>query len=110
MLTHIEACLNSRPMVALVDEPQLDSMVLSPGHFLIGRPLIARPDADLSNSKLNRLTRWQLVQRMHQDFWKVWSQDYLNTVRQRNKWREGKTDVEVGDMVVTRRENLPPLS
>lgn len=110
VLTRIEACLNSRPMVALVDEPQLDSMILSPGHFLIGRPLIARPDVDLSDTKLNRLTRWQLVQRMHQDFWKVWSQDYLNTLRQRHKWQDGRNDVEVGDVVIIRKENLPPLS
>lgn len=110
VLTRIEACLNSRPMVALVDEPQLDSMVLSPGHFLIGRPLIARPEIDLTDTKMNRLTRWQLVQRMHQDFWKIWSQDYLNTLRQRYKWQEGKKDVEVGDVVVICNENLPPLS
>lgn len=109
VLTRIEACLNSRPMVALHDEPQLDNMVLSPGHFLIGRPLVARPDVDLSDTTLNRLTRWQLVQRMHQDFWRVWSRDYLNTLQQRYKWQEGKTDVEVGDVVVLRKENLPPL-
>lgn len=110
VLSRIEACLNSRPMVAMVDEPQLDSMVLSPGHFLIGRPLIARPEVDLTDTSLNRLSRWQLVQRMQQDFWRVWSQDYLNTLRQRYKWQEGKTDVEVGDVVVVRNENLPPLS
>ena len=43
VLSQIEACLNNRPLVAL---PQDDDGIeaLTPGHFLIGRPLEALPD------------------------------------------------------------------
>ena len=44
VLTQIETCLNSRPMVPfdLPDDDGID--VLTPGHFLIGHPICALPD------------------------------------------------------------------
>ncbi|XP_046968281.1 uncharacterized protein LOC124535923 [Vanessa cardui] len=45
LLTQIEACLNSRPLCPLSDS---DVLPLTPGHFLIGEPLITIPDEDYS--------------------------------------------------------------
>ena len=44
-LISIEACLNSRPLYALTDDPD-DLEVLTPGHFLIGRALLSIPQTD----------------------------------------------------------------
>ena len=42
--TQIEACLNSRPLTPLLEASDgLD--VLTPGHFLIGRPITSLPDS-----------------------------------------------------------------
>ena len=48
VLTKIEACLNSRPLCQISSDFK-DSQVLTPGHFHIGEPLMAVPDADYSS-------------------------------------------------------------
>ena len=45
VLAQIEACLNSRPLVAL-PHPEDRIEVLAPGHFLIGAALEAVPDME----------------------------------------------------------------
>ncbi|XP_029168374.1 uncharacterized protein LOC114938560 [Nylanderia fulva] len=47
LLTQIEACLNSRPLQALSDDPD-DTSALTPGHFIIGAPLLAVPEPSLT--------------------------------------------------------------
>jgi len=46
LLTQAEPCLNSRPLIALSNEPN-DPSYLSPGHFLIGAPLTSLPEPAL---------------------------------------------------------------
>lgn len=107
LLCKIEACLNSRPIAPLTDE--LESFdALTPGHFLIGAPLKAIPAPSLLDLNDNRLSRWQLMQKMLEQFWKLWSTDYLHTLQQRFKWSERKPDLEIGDLVLLRNPNLPP--
>jgi hypothetical protein len=65
LITQIEACLNSRPLIALSNEPD-DASYLSPGHFLIGPLLTSLPEPDFTSTTMNSLSRWQRVQRFHQ--------------------------------------------
>jgi hypothetical protein len=81
LLTEIEACLNSRPICALSSDPDT-STYLSPGHFLIGDPLVQLPAADLTGIKSNHRTKWQQYQQQLQLFRKGWSADYLNELQQ----------------------------
>ncbi|XP_076394328.1 uncharacterized protein LOC143265524 [Megachile rotundata] len=79
LLCRIEAILNSRP-IAAVSENMDDYNALTPGHFLIGAPLIAVPEPSVLELNENRLSRWQLVQRLSEIFWRAWSRDYLHTL------------------------------
>lgn len=60
LLCKIEACLNSRPIMTLSDDPS-DLSTLTPGHFLIGRPITSVPEESVIEIEPNRLSRWQLV-------------------------------------------------
>ena len=72
LLTQIEACLNSRPLFPLSDEPD-DFNFLTPAHFLVGSSLIAVSEPSLAAEPSNRLTRWQLVQQMRDHYWRRWA-------------------------------------
>ncbi|XP_072392194.1 uncharacterized protein [Diabrotica undecimpunctata] len=89
LLIQIEAVLNSRPLCPVSNDPN-DFSVLTPGHFLTLEPLKIIPDRDYSDVNLNRLSRWQLLQRLHADFWQRWSREYLHTLHQRSKWHKNE--------------------
>ena len=108
VLAQVEAVLNSRPLCPLSTDP-LDLEVLSPGHFLTTEPLVAVPSPDLTPLSMSRLGRWQLIQRIHQDLWKRWHREYLNTLQQRPKWWTSVDPLAVGDLVLIKEDNAPPL-
>jgi hypothetical protein len=108
LITQIEACLNSRPLIALSTEPN-DPSYLSPGHFLIGAQLNSLHQPDFTNTTMNSLSTWQRVQLFNQQLWKRWSSDYLNSLQQRSKWRSQQPDFQPG-MLVLPEDNLPPMS
>lgn len=109
VLVQIEAVLNSRPLYPLSSDPQ-DLSVLTPGHFLTLEPLTTLSDPDLSLIPINRLTRWQLIQRLQRDFWKRWHLEYLHTLQQRNKWFHSEPQSIVpGTLVLIKNELSPPL-
>ncbi len=108
VLIQIEAILNSRPLIELSSDPN-DLSVLTPGHFLTLEPLTALPDPDLSPLNINRLNRWQLLNRLHTDFWRRWSSEYLHSLMQRSKWNEPGSTPTLNDLVLIKDENSPPL-
>lgn len=107
LLCRIEACLNSRPLVALHDSLD-DYECLTPGHFLVGQGLTVAPSPSLLDVNENRLARWQLVRHKTERFWKLWQMDYINTLQQRAKWRRTTPSVRVGQLVILRSPALPP--
>jgi len=107
-LCQVESIQNSRPLYAQSTDPN-DFLPLTPGHFLTLEPLNSVPEPDLSDSKLNALSRWQLLQRLQSDFWKRWSLEYLNTLQQCAKWTETSNDIHVNTLVVIKNEQKPPM-
>lgn len=107
-LTHrIEAVLNSRPITPMSTDPN-DLRALTPGDFLIGCPILALPDPDVTSTPINRLTRWQLLNQLQQSFWNRWSAEYLSTLQGKSKWYRKQANLRVGDLVLLRRPNVPP--
>ncbi|CAG4978220.1 unnamed protein product [Parnassius apollo] len=105
LLTQIEACLNSRPLCSLTENPE-DIDYLSPGHFLIGGPILSEPLSDINIENVK--TRWQLTEKIYKEFWKRWSAEYLHTLQTRSKWHIPQKNIELDSIVVMKEDNLPP--
>ncbi|GFS55166.1 integrase catalytic domain-containing protein [Trichonephila clavipes] len=82
--------------------------VLTPGHFIIGRPISAIPEPAILDISDNRLSRWQYTTKCVQTIWKRWKNDYLNHLQQRNNWQFEKNNVAVGCLVLLKENDLPP--
>lgn len=83
-LIQIEAILNSRPLTPLSSYPN-DLSPLTPAHFLVGDSLLSNAEPNLMELKQSHLSRWQHIQRLRQDFWSRWRNEYLHTMQERTK-------------------------
>ncbi|XP_050309975.1 uncharacterized protein LOC126745960 [Anthonomus grandis grandis] len=108
---YIEAFLNSRPLTPFSNDPN-DMTARTPGHFLTLEPLSVPPELDVTSLPVRQLDRWQMLQKMHQDFWRHWSalrREYLHTLHQRAKWHKSSGNLSPGTLVLIRNDLAPPL-
>ena len=108
VLAQIEACLNSRPLVSLPsDDDGIEA--LTPGHFLVGRPLEALPDSTFTYANpLSLLKRWQLCQALVRHFWKRCSTECVTQLGRFTKWCHPSRNLRVGDIVILREDSILP--
>ncbi|GAB0100398.1 hypothetical protein DMENIID0001_164320 [Sergentomyia squamirostris] len=109
VISQIEAILNSRPITPLSDDPN-EPEALTPGHFLVGKPLNILPEVTLTNINPNTLSRWQLCQSLLQHFAERWRKEYLHTLQNRKKWFKNCENLKPGDFVVLFDQNTSPSS
>ena len=108
LLVEIEGILNSRPIHPLSDDPD-DIQALTPGHFLVGEPIVLPPPFAISEQSTTHGVRlWRERQTMLNHFWKRWLDEYLATLQERKKWRREKENVKLGQLVLIKSENFPP--
>ncbi|XP_063994268.1 uncharacterized protein LOC135171569 [Diachasmimorpha longicaudata] len=107
LVIEIEAVLNSRPLTPLSPDPN-DLQALTPGHFLIGEALTTLRGPDFRETPSNRLSTWQHLQKLKQDFWTRWHREYISELNLRNKWAHGQHHITVGTIVLVKEDNLPP--
>ncbi|KAB0799264.1 hypothetical protein PPYR_07144 [Photinus pyralis] len=108
LIKQIEACLNSRPLCKLTDDPD-DMQILTSGHFITGDSMVAIPEPDYTTVPCNRLKRFQLVQSMFQNFWNIYRNIVFGDLQVRTKWKQPKENLKTGDLVLVKDDNQPPL-
>ncbi|XP_059051881.1 uncharacterized protein LOC131846563 [Achroia grisella] len=108
LFSQIEAILNSRPLCPLSSCPD-DLQPLTPGHFLIGRPLLSLPTPSLQDKNINRLNSFQRLELLRQQFWKRWQLEYVSELQQRQKWRIPDRQLQINDLVLLKEDNSPPM-
>lgn len=102
----IEAWLNSRPLSPMSENPS-DLCALTPGHFLIGNPLLLPPEPDLTGYTISHINRWQKLRILHLHFAQRYKEEYLKELHKRLKWKYLQRDYCIGDLEVIRQDNLP---
>ena len=107
LLTQIEGLLYSRPLEPHSEDPE-DISALTPGHFLIGKIINSVPEPSLLKLIESRLSNWQLIQRMMQQFWQTWTTQYLQRLQSISKWHHPSHEIKVGSMVLLTDERSPP--
>lgn len=108
VLKKVEAILNSRPLTPESDDPT-DLRVLTPGHFLIGRPLISKPEENIAEVPMYRLTRLRRLQSYSQQMWKRFSDEYVHQLQQMSKNFKHQITINKGDMVLLKDESPSTL-
>lgn len=102
IITEIEAVLNSRPICYVSAE---NEEVITPSHFLTLKRLTAESNADTIQEP-NLLTRLKTSRILLERFWRVWSEQYLNSLRERSSrdYRASSINPTVGDVVLIKEE------
>ena len=95
----VEACLNSRPLLPQDSHSPDGIQPPTPGHILIGKPLVAYPETSIPTKSIHD-NRWTLQQGIVQSFWKAWSNDYFKQLQATHKWKEKQDNLCVGDIVL----------
>lgn len=108
IMYQVEAIMNSRPISPMSNDAN-DLIPLTPGHFLIGRPLIGLNTPSVLELNPNRLNSYQQLQHIIQSFWQSFYKDVLNNQQTRNKNKFPERNLKVDDLVILVDDNLPPL-
>ncbi|XP_029172208.1 uncharacterized protein LOC114941390 [Nylanderia fulva] len=102
----LRGLLTQRQPKALSDDPE-DVSALTPGHFLVGAPLLALPEPSLTEQTVSTLSRWRHLQRMRDHFWQRWSSEYVHGLAPHQVLKDAPAP-HVGDLCLVRSEITPP--
>ncbi|GBP90669.1 hypothetical protein EVAR_51392_1 [Eumeta japonica] len=107
---HLEAVteLSSEAFLAALDpfvaRRELCSKIITD---CVGEPLVTLPE-DTWDEASHPRTRWQMLQKLNQCFWRTWQRDYLHTLQQKIKWLKLTPNIKLNDVVIIVEPNLPP--
>ena len=106
LLSEIEACLNSRPLYPMSDDPN-DPLPLTPGHFLISEPLTVVPEPPVPDNQ-SCLSRYTLLQSLRDSFWRRWRFEYIHHLQSIRKWKNLKPNLQHNTIVLIKDDLDPP--
>ena len=107
-LHEAEACLNSRPLTFVGDDPEA-SDALTPAHFLIGRTAgFQAPVPDVQDRPEDLQVRKELVDMQVEQFWSRWSSEYLRNLPA-CCGSKPQDAVNVGSVVLIHEDGVPRM-
>ena len=107
-LCEAAAIINSRPLsVDNLADPD-NCMPISPSNFLTMKPsIVMSPPGNFTKDYIYSRKRWRGVQYLSNQFWLKWRSEYLQNIQLRKKWNKPRTNLQVGDFILLKDDNLP---
>ena len=107
ILVEIQRVINNRPLTYNYND--VDSEPLTPNHLIFGRRL----DINYFNENSTLVGMNQFLEKSIERFWKLWSGEYLGSLREQHSYVKNKNHPErdmicVGDVVLV-SENTPRI-
>lgn len=53
------------------------------------------------------IKRWKRVQFLANQFWQRWRKEYLQSLQTRTKWQNSRRNLQIGDIVIDKDDDLP---
>ncbi|XP_077983962.1 uncharacterized protein LOC144438690 [Glandiceps talaboti] len=107
-MAEVQNIVNSRPVTidqlseAGAPEP------LTPNHLLTMKTkVLLPPPGNFQKGDMYCKRRWRRVQHLANVFWERWRKEFLHTLQPRPKWTAAKYNLQVGDIVIIKDDNIP---
>ncbi|KAI2642382.1 Phosphoserine aminotransferase [Labeo rohita] len=100
---HREAIINARPHIP-VSTDQQSAFILNLAMLLTQKGEVPSPPGDSDRDLL--LNQWRQVQALANEFWLRWKREYLPTLQSHRKWNEMRRNLQEGDTVLLKDNQL----
>lgn len=100
--------VNNRPLTigSISDPTSIEP--LTPNHLLTMKSSVPLPPpGNFAKEDLYAKKRWRRVQYLSEQFWNKWRKEYLANITLRQRWHAPRCNVQVGDIVIVKEEELP---
>ncbi|KAK3715792.1 hypothetical protein QZH41_001220 [Actinostola sp. cb2023] len=105
LMVEAEAIVNSRP---LTSDYSSSLEPLTPNHLLtLKSHVVLPPPGNFVRADLYSRKRWRRVQHLAEEFWSRWKKEFLQTLQARQKWIHPRRNLEGGDIVLLKDDDVP---
>lgn len=100
--------VNSRPLTTNTINDPKGVEPLTPNHLLTMKSIVPlAPPGKFVREDLYAKKRWRRVQYLSEQFWSRWRKEYLASISLRQQWHVPRRNVQVGDVVIVKDDNIP---
>lgn len=100
--------VNNRPLTTDNMNDPKSVEPLTPNHLLTMKTSVPLPPpGNFVREDVFARKRWRRVRYLTEQFWSRWRKDYLANISLRQRWHAPRRNVQVGDVVIVKDDNVP---
>ena len=102
------AIVHSRPLTVDNLNDPTSLAPLTPNNLLTMKShVVLPPPGVFQTTDVYSKKRWRRVQHIANEFWSRWRKEYLQNLQSRPKWNLPRRNIQIGDNVIIKDEDLP---